>query len=34
MRGWSRAGSTLLGAGVAGFLLWLAAQWSRGGTGG
>jgi hypothetical protein len=34
MRGWSRAGSTLLGAGVAGFLLWLAAQWSRGSTGG
>jgi hypothetical protein len=34
MRGWSRAGSTLLGAGVAGFLLWLAAQWSHGSTGG
>jgi hypothetical protein len=34
MRGWSRAGSTLLGAGVAGLLLWLAAQWSRSSTGG
>lgn len=34
MRGWSRAGTTLLGAGVAGFLLWLAAQWSHHTTGG
>lgn len=34
MRGWSRAGSTLLGAAVAGFLLWVAAQWGHGSTGG
>jgi hypothetical protein len=30
----NRAASTLLGAGVAGFLLWLAAQIGRGSTGG
>lgn len=33
MRGMSRAASTLLGAGVAGFLLWLAAQLGRHTTG-
>lgn len=34
MTGWNRAVSTLLGAGVAGFLLWIAAQIGRGSTGG
>lgn len=34
MNGMSRAASTLLGAGVAGFLLWLAAQLGRNTTGG
>jgi len=34
MNGMSRAASTLLGAGVAGFLLWLAAQIGRQSTGG
>jgi len=33
MTGMSRAASTLLGAGVAGFLLWLAAQFGRHTTG-
>jgi hypothetical protein len=34
MNGISRAASTLLGAGIAGFLLWLAAQLGRHSTGG
>ncbi|HEX5449885.1 MAG TPA: hypothetical protein VFW85_07495 [Gaiellaceae bacterium] len=34
MTGWNRAVATLVGAGVAGFLLWLAAQIGRGSTGG
>ncbi len=34
MNGISRAASTLLGAGIAGFLLWLAAQIGRHSTGG
>jgi len=34
MRGLSRAASTLIGAGAAGFLLWLAAQFARHTTGG
>jgi hypothetical protein len=34
MNGMSRAASTLLGAGIAGFLLWLAAQIGRNSTGG
>ena len=34
MNGMSRAASTLIGAGVAGFLLWLAAQIGRNSTGG
>lgn len=34
MTGWNRTASTLLGAGVAGFLLWIAAQFGRGSTGG
>ena len=34
MNGMSRAASTLLGAGIAGFLLWLAAQMGRHSTGG
>jgi len=34
MNGMSRAASTLLGAGIAGFLLWLAAQIGRHSTGG
>ncbi len=34
MTGWNRAVSTLVGAGVAGFLLWIAAQIGRGSTGG
>ena len=34
MNGMSRAVATLLGAGVAGFLLWIAAQIGRGSTGG
>ena len=34
MNGMSRAASTLLGAGIAGFLLWLAAQIGRHTTGG
>ena len=34
MTGWNRAVATLVGAGVAGFLLWLAAQVGRGSTGG
>lgn len=34
MNGMSRAASTLLGAGIAGFLLWLAAQVGRHSTGG
>ena len=34
VNGWSRAGATLLGAAVAGFLLWVAAQIGRGSTGG
>jgi hypothetical protein len=33
MNGKSRAASTLLGAGIAGFLLWLAAQIGQGSTG-
>jgi hypothetical protein len=33
MRGMSRAASTLLGAGIGGFLLWLAAQFGRHTTG-
>jgi hypothetical protein len=34
MTGWTRAVATLFGAGVAGFLLWLAAQIGRESTGG
>ncbi|HEY2328017.1 MAG TPA: hypothetical protein VGH52_11090 [Gaiellaceae bacterium] len=34
MTGWNRAVATLVGAGVAGFLLWLAAQIGRASTGG
>ena len=34
MNGLSRAVATLLGAGIAGFLLWVAAQVGRGSTGG
>jgi hypothetical protein len=34
MNGWNRAVATLIGAGVAGFLLWLAAQIGRDSTGG
>lgn len=34
MTGWNRSVSTMLGAGVAGFLLWIAAQIGRGSTGG
>jgi hypothetical protein len=34
VNGWSRAGATLLGAAVAGVLLWVAAQIGRGSTGG
>src|SRR5437879_3617130 len=34
MNGWSRAVATLFGAGVAGFLLWVAAQVGRGSVGG
>ena len=34
LNGWSRAGATLVGAGVAGVLLWLAAQVGRHSTGG
>jgi hypothetical protein len=34
VNGWSRAVATLLGAAVAGFLLWVAAQIGRGSTGG
>jgi hypothetical protein len=34
MNGWSRAVATLLGAGIAGFLLWVAAQVNDGSTGG
>jgi hypothetical protein len=34
MMAWNRVGMTLLAAGAAGFLLWLAAQFDRGTTGG
>jgi hypothetical protein len=34
MNGWSRAVATLLGVGIAGFLLWVAAQVGRGSAGG
>ena len=34
MNGWTRALTTLLAAGAAGFLLWLAAQWDLHTTGG
>jgi hypothetical protein len=34
MNGWTRALATLLAAGAAGFLLWLAAQWDMHTTGG
>jgi hypothetical protein len=34
MNGWNRAVTTLLAAGAAGFLLWLAAQFDMGTTGG
>jgi hypothetical protein len=34
INGWTRAATTLLAAGAAGFLLWLAAQWDMHTTGG
>ena len=34
MNGWNRALTTLLAAGAAGFLLWLAAQFNMHATGG